>query len=127
MHKRQIYRIGITNKLDQFRLGNYALIAKNNGVLTYEQLNAARIAIKRKIRNFGGLWIKANPNKIITKKANGIRMGKGKGPFHKKIYFVKKDEIIIELRLGRFRNFAKNLLALGASKLGVRTYFKSKN
>jgi len=126
MHKKQIYKIGITNKLDKFKLGNYALVARNNGIITDEQLNAARIAIKRKIRGFGNLWIRVRPNKIITKKSSGIRMGKGKGSVDKLIYVVKKDEIIIELQLGRFSSFARKLLILGASKLGVRTVVKFK-
>lgn len=124
MHKGQIYKIGITSKLDQCVRGNYALIAATNGILTQEQLNAARVAIKRKIRGVGGLWIRVHPNKIITKKSSGIRMGKGKGSFHKLIYTTQKDEVLIELNLGRFSNFAKKLLVLGASKLGVSTYIK---
>lgn len=127
MHKKQIYRIGITSKLDTFRFGNYALVASDNGILTGEQLNAARIAIKRKIRGFGGLWIRVRPNKIITQKSSGIRMGKGKGSFHKLIYSALKDEILIELQLGRFNDFAKKLLILAASKLSVPTYIKVKN
>jgi large subunit ribosomal protein L16 len=124
MHKRQIYHGGITNKLDRFRLGNYALVAKSSGVITDEQLNAARVAIKRKIRNFGRIWVCIRPNKCVTIKSCGIRMGKGKGSFDKFVYFVKKDEIIIELSLGRFRDFAKKLLLLGSSKLSVRTYVR---
>lgn len=126
MHKKQIYKVGVTNKLDKFKFGNYALIAINNGIVTGEQLNAARIAIKRKIRGFGGLWVRIHPNKILTKKSSGIRMGKGKGSVDKLIYVVKKDEIIIELQLGRFSDFARRLLFLGASKLGVRTNIKFK-
>lgn len=122
MHKKQIYHGGITVKLDKFQFGNYALVARSNGVVTIEQLNAARIAIKRKIRGFGMLWIRIKPNKNITRKSCGIRMGKGKGSFDKFVYFVKKDEILIELELGRFRDFAEKLLLLGSSKLGVRTY-----
>jgi len=124
MHKKQIYRRGITSKLDQFKFGNYALVASNNGVLTEEQLNAARVAIKRKIRGFGGLWIRTKPNKVVTQKSSGIRMGKGKGSFHGFIYSVLQDEILIELQLGNFATFAKRLLVLAASKLSVRTYIK---
>lgn len=122
MHKTQIYHGGITAKLDRFQFGNYALVARSNGIITTEQLNAARIAIKRKIRGFGILWIRVRPDKSITRKSCGIRMGKGKGSFDKFVYFVKKDEILIELELGRFRNFAEKLLLLGSSKLSVRTY-----
>lgn len=124
MHKKQIYKLGITNKLDKFKFGNYALIAISNGTVTGDQLNAARIAIKRKIRGFGSLWVRVRPNKILTKKSSGIRMGKGKGSVDKLIYAVQKDEIIMELQLGRFSSFARRLLFLGASKLGVRTNIK---
>ncbi len=126
MHRKQIYSGGITNKLDRFRFGNYALVARSNGIITVEQLNAARIAIKKKIRGFGKLWICIRPNKSITRKSCGIRMGKGKGSFYKFIYFVKKDEILMELELGRFRDFAKKLLLLGSSKLGIYTSVRCK-
>lgn len=121
MHKRQIYHGGITNKLDRFRFGNYALVAISNGIVTSEQLDSARIAIRRKIRGFGRVWICVRPNKSVTSKSCGIRMGKGKGSFDRLIYFVKKDEILVELSLGRFKDFAKKLLLLGSSKLSVRT------
>lgn len=124
MHKKQIYHGGITNKLDRLRVGNYALIAKTNGIITDEQLNAARVAIKRKIRNFGKILVCVRPNKSVTSKSCGIRMGKGKGSFDRFIYYVKKDEVLIELSLGRFKEFAKKLLLLGSSKLSVRTHIR---
>lgn len=126
MHKKQIYHGGITAKLDKFKFGNYALSAYSPGIITNEQLNAARIAIKRKIRGVGLLYVWIRPCKPQTSKSSGIRMGKGKGPFDRFVYFVKKDEIIFELALGRLKNFAKNLLFLGSSKLGVKTYIRCK-
>lgn len=126
MHKKKIYSGGITSKLDKFKFGNYALIASKNGLVTNKQINAARIAVKRKIRGFGFLWVCVHPNKNITRKSAGIRMGKGKGSFYESVYFVKKDEIIMELELGRFRDFAKKLLLLAASKFAVRTHVRCK-
>lgn len=126
IHKKQVYHGGITSKLDKFRFGNYALFASSPGVVTGAQLNAARIAIRRKVRGSGVLRIWVKPNKSLTSKSCGIRMGKGKGAFDKLVYFVKKDEIIVELALGKLKDFAKRLLLLGSSKLGVRTYIRCK-
>lgn len=126
IHKKQIYHGAITCKLDKFRFGNYALLARSPGVITDEQLNAARIAIKRKIRGVGIIHIGIKANKPQSSKSSGVRMGKGRGTFDKFVYFVKEDEVIIELALGKLKTFAKKLLSLGSSKLSIRTYMRSK-
>jgi large subunit ribosomal protein L16 len=59
--------------------GNYCLKAIEAGKLNYKQIEACRKSVKRKIKRYGEVSIRVFTSYSITKKAVGIRMGKGKG------------------------------------------------
>jgi large subunit ribosomal protein L16 len=69
----------LTNGRNNLYFGDYGIISKKPGRLTSRQIEATRIAIKRKIRPHGKLWIRIFPNVPISGKPTQIRMGKGKG------------------------------------------------
>src|SRR3989339_1035455 len=80
-----------------FSFGEYALKAVGCGKMTAQQIEAARIAINRKIKRTGQLWIRIFPDKPITKKPAETRMGKGKGNPEFWVAVVKRNRIIFEL------------------------------
>ena len=47
--------------------------------MTNRQIESARIALTRHMKREGKVWIKIFPDKVITKKPQEVRMGKGKG------------------------------------------------
>ena len=59
--------------------GEYGLKAMERGWITNRQIEAARIAMTRKIKRGGKVWINVFPDKSFTKKPAETRMGKGKG------------------------------------------------
>ena len=59
--------------------GESALKAVELGRVSSKQIEAARIAINRKIKRGGKLWIRIFPDRPFTKKPAETRMGKGKG------------------------------------------------
>ncbi len=59
--------------------GEYGLQALQCAWITSNQIEAARIAMTRYIKRGGQVWIKIFPDKPVTKKPLGTRMGKGKG------------------------------------------------
>ncbi len=59
--------------------GEYGIQAVTAGLITSNQIEAARIAMTRYIKRGGKVWIKIFPDKPITSKPIGTRMGKGKG------------------------------------------------
>jgi large subunit ribosomal protein L16 len=59
--------------------GNFALKALESGKLTFKQIEACRKSIRRDVKKLGNVYIRAFTYFSITKKAVGIRMGKGKG------------------------------------------------
>jgi len=77
--------------------GNYALKAVEAGKLTFKQIEACRKSIKRKIKRYGGLIIRVFTSYSITKKAVGIRMGKGKGNHSYWMCAVRAGQIICEI------------------------------
>ena len=70
---------GITKGGDYVAYGEIGLYAKENGFITANQIESARIAITRKIKKAGKLWIRIFPDKPLTKKPAETRQGKGKG------------------------------------------------
>ena len=100
--------------------GDYALKAVESGKLTAQQIEAARIAINRKIKRGGKVWIRVFPDKPITKKPAETRMGKGKGAPDHWVAITKPGKIIYELS-GVEESLAIRALTLAAAKLPFKT------
>ncbi|MBN4068261.1 50S ribosomal protein L16 [Desulfotalea psychrophila] len=100
--------------------GDYALKAVESGKLTAQQIEAARIAINRKIKRGGQVWIRVFPDKPVTKKPAETRMGKGKGSPEYWVAVTKPGKIIYELA-GVEEELAIQALTLAGAKLPFRT------
>src|SRR4030042_485680 len=59
--------------------GDFGLQAMEPAWITARQIEAARIAMTRKIRRGGKVWVNIFPDKPITQKPAQTRMGSGKG------------------------------------------------
>ena len=84
------------------------------------QIEAARVAINRRIKRGGKMWIRIFPDKPITSKPAETRMGKGKGAPEGWVAVVKPGRIIFELE-GIDDQLAREALRLGAAKLCCQT------
>ena len=102
--------------------GEYGLQALETGLITANQIEAARIAMTRYIKRGGKVWIKIFPNKPISKKPADTRMGKGKGATEYWVAVVKPGRILFELA-GVTEDVAREALRLAAHKLPVKTKF----
>src|ERR1700755_2600099 len=71
-------RGGLARGQTKGQFGEYGLKALDAGWLTNRQIEAARIAMTRKIKRGGKVWINVYPNKPFTKKPGETRMGSGK-------------------------------------------------
>jgi len=100
--------------------GEYALKAVEQGKLTAQQIEAARIAINRKIKRGGQVWIRVFPDKPVTSKPAETRMGKGKGAPDHWVAVTKPGKIIYELA-GVDEELAIKALTLAGAKLPFRT------
>jgi len=72
-------RRGETKGQSTVQFGDYGLKAIDRGWITNRQIEAARIAMTRKIKRGGKVWINVFPDKSFTKKPAETRMGSGKG------------------------------------------------
>jgi large subunit ribosomal protein L16 len=105
--------------------GDFALKATTSGKMTAQQIEAARVAISRKIKRGGKVWIRVFPDKPVTKKPAETRMGKGKGSPEFWVAPVKPGKILYELS-GVEEELAIRALTLAGNKLPFRTKVISK-
>ncbi|MBF0202967.1 MAG: 50S ribosomal protein L16 [Desulfamplus sp.] len=106
----------------ELNFGEFGLQAVECGYVNARQIEAARIAMTRKIKRLGKTWIRFFPDKPITKKPAEVRMGKGKGPTEGWVAAVKPGRILYEME-GVPRELAVEALKLAAHKLSVKTRF----
>ena len=100
--------------------GELALQTLENGKITSQQIEAARIAITRKVKRGAKLWIRIFPDKPITKKPAETRMGKGKGDIAGWVAPVRKGQLLYEIS-GVSEELAREAFRLAAHKLPVKT------
>ena len=105
--------------------GEYGLQAVEAGAIKSNQIEAARIAMTRYIKRGGKVWIKIFPDKPITSKPIGTRMGKGKGGVEYWVAPVKPGRIMFELS-DVSEEIAREALRLAGSKLPIKTKFVKK-
>ncbi len=102
------------------QFGDYGLKALDCGWITARQIEAARIAMTRKIKRGGKVWINVFPDKAYTKKPAETRMGSGKGSPEGWVAVIKPGRVMFELA-GVPEPLAKEALRLAGQKLSVKT------
>ena len=85
---------------DRVSFGDFGLQTLECGRITARQIEAARIAITRKIKKSGKVYIRLFPDKPITKKPAETRMGKGKGGTEGYVAVVRPGKADVQLRIG---------------------------
>jgi large subunit ribosomal protein L16 len=102
------------------QFGEYGLKAIDAGWITNRQIEAARIAMTRKIKRGGKVWINIFPDKPVTKKPAETRMGSGKGSPEAWVAVVKPGRVMFELA-GVPEQLAREAMRLAGHKLPIRT------
>ncbi|MBW3625631.1 MAG: 50S ribosomal protein L16, partial [Armatimonadetes bacterium] len=106
----------------EVHFGQYGLQAMEPCWMTSNQIESARIAMTRKIRRGGKIWIRVFPDKPITKKPAETRMGKGKGAPEGWVAVVKPGRVLFEMA-GVQPELAREAMRLAAHKLPIKTRF----
>jgi large subunit ribosomal protein L16 len=104
------------------QFGEYGLKATERGWVTNRQIEAARIAMTRRIKRGGKVWINIFPDKPYTKKPAETRMGSGKGTPEGWVAVVKPGRVMFELS-GVSEELAREAMRLAGHKLPVKTKF----
>jgi large subunit ribosomal protein L16 len=113
-------RDGIAQKGNKVSFGDYGLMALEPRWITNRQIEAARIAMTRKIKRGGKVWIRIFPHMPYTKKPAETRQGKGKGNPEGWVAVVKTGTVMFEMS-GVDSVLAKDALALASAKLPIKT------
>ena len=113
-------RAGYSKGQTTVQFGDFGLKALENGWVTNRQIEAARIAMTRKIKRGGKVWINVFPDKPVTAKPAETRMGSGKGSPEHWVAVIKPGRVMFELA-GVPEPLAKEALRLAGHKLSVKT------
>ena len=112
-------RRGLSRAGTRVQFGEYGLKALEEGWVTNRQIEAARIAMTRKIKRGGKVWINIFPDKAVTAKPAETRMGSGKGAVDHYVAVVKPGRIMFELG-GVRPEIAHEALSLAAQKMPIK-------
>ncbi len=115
-------RRGLSSGHTQINFGEYGLKALEPAWITNRQIEAARIAMTRKIKRGGKVWINVFPDLPVTKKPAETRMGSGKGSPEGWVAVVKPGKVMFELS-GVPEPLARDAMRLAANKLPIKCKF----
>ncbi len=119
-------RRGAAKGQQTVQFGEFGLKALEAGWITNRQIEAARIAMTRKMRRGGKVWINVFPDKPFTKKPAETRMGSGKGSPEGWVAVIKPGRVMFELA-GVSEPLAREALRLAGNKLSVKTRIVSRD
>lgn len=105
--------------------GDFGLKSLEVSWITAAQIEAARKAITHYLKRGGKVWIRIFPDKPISGRAAGKRMGGGKGDVEKHVAVVKPGRIMFEVA-GAPENLVKEAFIRASAKLPVATRMVSK-
>jgi len=117
---------GVAYRGSSISFGEYAIKATCCGMMTAQQIEAARITINRTMKRGGKVWIRVFPDKPLTKKPAETRMGKGKGSPESWVAVVKPGMVLYEIS-GVSEDLAMKALRLAGNKLPFSTKIISRS
>ena len=111
---------GEAHKGTKVTYGEYGLQALEGAWITNRQIEAGRVAIVRRMKRGGKIWITIFPDKPISKKPAETSMGKGKGNPEEWVAVVKPGRVMYEID-GVDEATAKAALRLAQYKMPIKT------
>lgn len=117
---------GDTKGGDYVAFGDFGLQALECAYITARQIEATRVAINRKLRKGGKLWIRIFPDVPFTKKPLETRMGKGKGSPEFWVAPVRRGRILFEVG-GVSKEVVANAFRTASHKLPIKVRLVSRD
>ena len=118
-------RRGKASRGNKITYGEYGIVATEAKWVRSNQIEAARVALTRYIKRGGQVWIKVFPDKPVTGKPLGVRMGSGKGSVEYWVAVVKPGRVMFEIS-GVPEEVAREALRLAGTKLPIKTKIVAK-
>jgi len=112
---------GKSTKGSSLSFGEYGLKALGRAWLTSAQIEAGRRAVTNSIKRGGKVWVRVFPDKPVTSRPAGQRMGRGKGDIDRYVVVVKPGRIIFEVA-----GVSRDLVFKAFERAGAKMPFKTK-
>lgn len=112
---------GVSPQGSTLAFGDYGLKSIGRGWLSARQIEAARRAITHHTKRAGKVWMRVFPDKPVTSKPSGAKMGKGKGDIDRYVAVVTPGRILFELA-----GVPKEVAAEAMRRAGAKLPFKTK-
>lgn len=106
--------------------GEFGLKSMGRGWMSAKQIEAARRAIAHTTKRGGKVWVRVFPDKPITAKGAGVRMGSGKGEISQYVAVIKPGKILFEIA-GVSPEVAKDAFTRAGAKIFVATRIVSRH
>ena len=113
-------RAGKAYRGSKVSFGDFGLKAMEPAWITSRQIEACRVALTRKMKRDGKVWIRIFPDKPVSKKPLETRMGKGKGAPEFWVAVIKPGRVMFEVA-GVTKALASEALKLCSHKLPIKT------
>jgi len=113
-------RKGNAKRGSSVAFGDFGLKSLEPAWITSRQIEACRVALSRKMKRDGRVWIRIFPDKPVSKKPLETRMGKGKGAPEFWVAVIKPGRVMFEVA-GVTRELASEALKLCSHKLPIKT------
>ncbi len=117
---------GLAYRGSDVSFGEFGLQAVECGRISSRQIEAARMAIQRRVKRAGKLYIRVFPDKPLSKKPLETRMGKGKGSVEEWVAVIKPGKMLFEIE-GVPRAIAEEAFRLAGVKLPVPIKFRARS
>lgn len=111
---------GISLRGSSLSFGNYGLKSLDRGLVSAAQIEAARKVLANYTKREGKIWVRIFPDKPVTSKPLGTRMGSGKGEIKNYSAVVTPGRILFELA-GVPEQIAAEAFRKAADKLPIKT------
>ena len=113
---------GVSKGGTNLAFGEYGIQAMEPGWITARQIEAARIAMTRRTRRGGKVWINIFPDRPVTQKPAETRMGSGKGNPEHWVAVVRPGRVLFELSYPN-ATVAREALDRAIQKLPIKARF----
>lgn len=117
---------GKATRGNKISFGEFALQALEPCWITSRQIESGRRVLTRYVKRGGKMWIRIFPDKPVTMRPAGSRMGSGKGAPDYWVAVVHPGRILYEVK-GISEVLARQALRIAAYKMPIKTKFLIKS
>ncbi|OGM77064.1 50S ribosomal protein L16 [Candidatus Woesebacteria bacterium RIFOXYA1_FULL_43_9] len=114
-------RMGMATRGVEVSFGEYGLKALENAWLAAKQIEAARRAITHFVKKGGKVWVRVFPDKPVTGRPAGMRMGRGKGEIDRYVAVIRRGKVLFEVA-----GIPESVVTTAFARAGAKLPFKTR-